>query len=276
MTVKITEKERRNFWKKVDKRGDCWIWTAAKTGGYGRFSLGGKIRMAQRVAWLLANDGKEIPHNRRAQSTCGKKDCVRPDHLRLIPGRKAKLTEADVLAGRETVSGLKYGERVAYMKKEAARLGVTYQAYSRAIHGQSWGHLPGAVGSGILTDKQVLEIRKTLSELVQGGAGRHRVHKFYLEWAEKCGVCWTTIYNAARGQTFQHLPLENAAKVGGLLTYEQVEFIRKERGRIIAENNGVIPRDGSLPRLYRRLAEKYGVAESTIAKAATGMTYKGV
>ena len=36
----LSESDKVRFWKKVDKSGACWLWTAAKTKGYGSFSIG--------------------------------------------------------------------------------------------------------------------------------------------------------------------------------------------------------------------------------------------
>ncbi len=65
---------------------ECWIWTAAKTGGgYGRFSVGGKNQYIHRWAFehfkrrLLA--GEEIDH------TCRNTACGNPKHLEAVSGR---------------------------------------------------------------------------------------------------------------------------------------------------------------------------------------------
>ena len=69
------------FWVKVDKAGDCWLWTAGKVRGYGSFTLDGKMRKAHRVAYEWANGpisaGLDLDH------LCHVPACVNPDHLRL-------------------------------------------------------------------------------------------------------------------------------------------------------------------------------------------------
>lgn len=45
------------FWEKVDKSGDCWLWTGSKHGfGYGRFVVkkGESPRGAHRLAYELS------------------------------------------------------------------------------------------------------------------------------------------------------------------------------------------------------------------------------
>ncbi len=69
------------FAAKVDRVGDCWQWTGAKTDkGYGHISVGsGVCRMAHRVSWEIHRgpipDGLQIDH------LCRNRSCVNPDHL---------------------------------------------------------------------------------------------------------------------------------------------------------------------------------------------------
>ena len=69
------------LWAKVDKSGDCWIWTGCRIRhGYGRISgPGRKPLLAHRVAYELTYgpipDGLELDH------LCRNPSCVRPDHL---------------------------------------------------------------------------------------------------------------------------------------------------------------------------------------------------
>lgn len=71
------------FWAKVDKTGDCWLWTGATVKGiYGRFRVNeDTFALAHRFAYELAvgpiPEGMDIDH----RATCSKR-CVRPDHLR--------------------------------------------------------------------------------------------------------------------------------------------------------------------------------------------------
>lgn len=69
------------FWSRVDKSGDCWLWTRGRNGvGYGMYDAPRKV-LAHRYAWELLvgpiPEGVLLDH----RATCPK-HCVNPDHLR--------------------------------------------------------------------------------------------------------------------------------------------------------------------------------------------------
>lgn len=82
---RLGEPIEQRFWSKVNRSGDCWLWTASRwSSGYGQFSLPAgrnkrKTIGAHVFAYELANgpvpDGLEIMHR------CDTPLCVRPDHL---------------------------------------------------------------------------------------------------------------------------------------------------------------------------------------------------
>jgi hypothetical protein len=77
--VRKTPEER--FWAKVDKTGDCWIWTAGLNGtGYGSFKAYNKPYMAHRFVYEMLVGS--IPDGMVVDHTCHVRTCVRPDHLR--------------------------------------------------------------------------------------------------------------------------------------------------------------------------------------------------
>lgn len=71
----------QRFWAKVDKSGDCWLWTAAicQTGGYGRVKVDGKMLKAHRVAYELTIG--PIPDGLTLDHLCRVRRCVNPAHL---------------------------------------------------------------------------------------------------------------------------------------------------------------------------------------------------
>ena len=93
------------FWDKVDKSGECWIWTASVRGpGYGQCTIGHKKQgYAHRYSYTLAYgpipDGHEIDH------TCHVRLCVNPDHLRAVTRKQNMENVAG--AYRNSASGIR-------------------------------------------------------------------------------------------------------------------------------------------------------------------------
>lgn len=89
------EAPQARFWAKVDKRGDCWIWTGALSDeGYGNFSiaLAGRRRVvrAHRVAWFFYYQSAIDPthyldHYLTPLALCVGRFCVNPTHLEPVP-----------------------------------------------------------------------------------------------------------------------------------------------------------------------------------------------
>jgi hypothetical protein len=68
------------FWAKVDKSGECWLWTAQiDKDGYGITSHLGTSRKAHRVSWEMACG--PVPGSLTLDHLCRVKTCVRPSHL---------------------------------------------------------------------------------------------------------------------------------------------------------------------------------------------------
>jgi hypothetical protein len=70
------------FWEKVDRSGDCWMWTGnLHMHGYGRIHIAGRVEKAHRVAWTLTNG--PIPVGLHVLHDCDRPACVNPAHLHL-------------------------------------------------------------------------------------------------------------------------------------------------------------------------------------------------
>jgi hypothetical protein len=87
------------FWEKVDKSGNCWVWTGGTTQyGYGHTKDdNGRDIMTHQVSWQLHYG--PIPPGMCVCHTCDNPPCVRPDHLFL--GTKRENLEDMVRKGRQ-------------------------------------------------------------------------------------------------------------------------------------------------------------------------------
>lgn len=152
------------FWSKVDKRGDCWIWTAfTDKNGYGHFFPESRKRVsAHRFSYLVAHGNIPKADTRFGTANilhrCDNPSCVNPDHLfagtegdnardrqkkgrSVIPDNSggnhgmARLSEAEVIAARKSWID---GEPQASI---ARRLGLHPSTISRAVRGENWRHI---------------------------------------------------------------------------------------------------------------------------------------
>lgn len=146
----------RRFWDKVDKSGDCWLWTAGCfSNGYGQFRFKGKMWGAHRASWVLHNG--PIPEGLHVCHKCDVKNCVNTEHLFLgtradnmrdmvEKGRikvargeahcRSKLTEKDVLEIRDL-----YATGNVFQKELGVRFGISRQMISFIVRRVSWTHV---------------------------------------------------------------------------------------------------------------------------------------
>lgn len=73
------EEKTERFWRKVDKSGDCWMWTGkVDENGYGRFQYE-NISLAHRFAWFI--EFGSLPDKPYICHRCDRPGCVRVLHL---------------------------------------------------------------------------------------------------------------------------------------------------------------------------------------------------
>lgn len=78
------------FWEKVRKTDSCWIWLANKIGGYGQFTITGRIKVqAHRFSYELLKG--PIPCGLQIDHLCKNPSCVNPDHLQPVTARENTL-----------------------------------------------------------------------------------------------------------------------------------------------------------------------------------------
>lgn len=149
------------FWQKVEKRGDCWLWTGAiQRDGYAHGNIGGKTVSSHRYAYEKLVG--PIPEGMDLLHSCDVRHCVNPAHLRpgthrenmddkMARGRalptRAKLTEEQVVEIRgkyqRTLSASGKRTLASNAKELAALYGVSDGAILCAVSGRTWRNLNG-------------------------------------------------------------------------------------------------------------------------------------
>lgn len=153
------------FYSKIDKSGECWIWSAGKLwDGYGQFLANGRKYRAHRFMWELVNgpipDGMYVCHNCPGGDNSA---CVNPDHLWLgthVDNMKDAVTK-DCFTGRvglvgEQSPGAKVTEKIVQKIRQiysqsnkskairivlAQRFGLSESGLQGIIYKKSWKHI---------------------------------------------------------------------------------------------------------------------------------------
>ena len=158
--MKLDPKAHRRFMDSFESSDadSCWEWTGTKNNaGYPLFSYHGRMVSATKTAYTLYYN-QDIPQNWVVTHTCGKVDCMNPNHLyitsrsdmtkeqylsgqRKLPNQQgaknpnARLTEDDVHAIRQRKAD---GATHAELAKE---FGVTKTTISFIHNRKLWAHV---------------------------------------------------------------------------------------------------------------------------------------
>lgn len=106
----------QNFWDRVDKSGECWIWTAyTNKQGYGIIQIDGKKYKTYRISFFLAN-GYYPKLPMMVCHKCNNPICVNPNHL--YEGNHKDNKRDSILAGT-AYFGYKKGEQIGEKNNQA-------------------------------------------------------------------------------------------------------------------------------------------------------------
>ncbi len=184
----ISNRTIRRFWSKVDTTGDCWIWLASTSDGYGNFWMDNRKWKAHRFSYELEHG--PIPEGLIICHRCDDRKCVRPEHLFLgthkdnSQDREKKGRGGDFRGENNWCSLLTEDEvrEILYLYRQGdtsqtelgERFGVRQTAISAITRGINWSHINSEIlpkfivkgerhGFAKLTEEQIIEIRRLYS-----------------------------------------------------------------------------------------------------------------
>lgn len=152
LTSQQLKKIEKAFWLRVDKTGDCWIWTGpCQKTGHGRVGILKKKYLAHRIAYFLTYG--YVSPELCLRHTCDNPPCVRPDHL--IPGTLKENTQDMVSRGRGRPGRIPKkltAENVITIRNSWAQgsmsmialsktFGITRETVRRILNRITWSHI---------------------------------------------------------------------------------------------------------------------------------------
>lgn len=146
----------QRFWNKVNKQGNCWIWTGAKQPtGYGYIGAGGRNCgrvMAHR--WSYEQAKGPIPNSMYVLHSCDNPSCVNPAHLRVGTPldntndaiARGRLVNPPVMSGEANMKAKLTLDQVKIIRASphikasvfARAFGISHSSVSRVKLGKSW------------------------------------------------------------------------------------------------------------------------------------------
>lgn len=87
--MKKTDREKFREKVKIDKTTGCWLWTGAKDHRrYGRFYISKKQQTVPAHLYLFEIVNGKIPKDCETHHRCQIKNCVNPNHIKIITHKK--------------------------------------------------------------------------------------------------------------------------------------------------------------------------------------------
>lgn len=192
----ITEAERlRRFWGRVDKSGDCWLWTGAQfKSGYGLVKWEARTRKAHQIAWELTRG--PLPFPLEPDHLCRVRNCVRPEHIEWVTHAE-NIRRARMAVGAANGNGRKtHCAQGHEYTPDNTRVGKSGKRYCRACHREDsarrWREGKGSPGA-----------KGRPRTITCPGAGK-RTKRGKLDEPDRCPVCERIAYVRVDGTTGVH------------------------------------------------------------------------
>ena len=123
------------FWAKVDKSGECWLWTRSlTTAGYAEFSVGGRPVLGHR--WSYEQVHGSIPIGLEMDHLCRTRSCVRPSHLEAVTRRENLLRGNTITAAHAAKTNCPSGHPYSFENTYCTPKGFRQCRTCRAAHWQ--------------------------------------------------------------------------------------------------------------------------------------------
>ena len=148
------------FMAKVDRTGDCWLWTASKNrNGYGQFHnrrRNGSRTMSEPHRLSYQHHHGEIPVDCVVRHKCLNKHCVNPDHLETgtkVDNHNDRVRDGTELIGENHPSSKLTADQVIQIrvlaeigadrrhKTLADMFGVDRRTITQVINRTRWKHI---------------------------------------------------------------------------------------------------------------------------------------
>lgn len=139
----VAERTARNFWRHVDKSGECWIWTGAvDKAGYGRFGMNHTSHTANRIAWMLTHGD---PGKLFVCHKCDNTLCVRPSHMFLgtpKDNQHDKIFKKGYIVNKLSMTQVKLAHQLRKdglkIRQIAEKFGVKWSVVQNALLGNTY------------------------------------------------------------------------------------------------------------------------------------------